>query len=493
MPPVSSGSALPAEVDVAIVGAGFGGLGAAIRLLQQGVEDVVVLEREADVGGTWFANTYPGCQCDVPSNLYSFSFAPNPAWTHSYPLQPQIQRYLRRCAERFGVLERTRLGCEVLAASWQPGAARWRVQTSRGELRARVLIAAPGLLGEPSLPDVPGLDSFAGAVFHTARWDHDHDLRGERVGLVGTGATAIQVGPRIQPLASRLHVFQRTPPWILPHPDREVPAWLRRLYGAVPLTQRLARLYVYMLREYIAAGMTRHRALLGLLEAAARVKLWREVRDRGLRRELTPDYELGCKRLLLSDDWYPMLAEENVELVTAPIREVRERSVVTADGSERELDAIVLATGFRATDPQIAHRLRGADGRSLAEVWGGSPEAYLGTAVAGFPNLFLLYGPNLNLAHSSIVYMLESQIEHVRQAVVALLGGARSLEVRAEVQRAYNAELAERLAGTVWDSGGCKSWYVDANGRNSTNWPDLTFRYRRLAARFDPADYEVVT
>jgi cation diffusion facilitator CzcD-associated flavoprotein CzcO len=492
MAPVSSGSALPAEVDVAIVGAGFGGLGAAIRLRGHGVEDLVVLEREADVGGTWFANTYPGCQCDVPSNLYSFSFAPNPAWTHSYPLQPQIQRYLRRCAERFGVLERTWLGCEVLAASWQPDEARWRIESSRGELRARVLIAAAGLLSEPSLPAIPGLDSFAGSVFHTARWDHGHDLRGERVGLVGTGATAIQVGPQIQPLVSRLHVFQRTPPWILPNPDRKVPEWARRLYAALPLTQRLARLYVYVLREYIAAGATRHRALLKLLEAVARVKLRREVRDRRLRRALRPDYDLGCKRLLLSDDWYPMLGEANTELVTAPIREVRERSVVTADGIVRELDAIVLATGFRATDPQIAHRLRGADGRTLADVWAGSPEAYLGTAVAGFPNLFLLYGPNVNLAHSSIVYMLESQIEHVRQAVGALLAGARSIEVRAEVQRAYNAELAERLAGTVWDSGGCRSWYLDANGRDSTNWPDLTFRYRRLVSRFDPADYQVI-
>lgn len=490
---MSSGSALRAEADVAIVGAGFGGLGAAIGLRRRGIEDVVVLERHPEVGGTWFANTYPGCQCDVPSNLYSFSFAPNPDWTRSYPLQPQIQRYLRRCAERFGVLERTRLGCEMLAARWEPGEARWRLSTTQGELRARVLIAAAGLLSEPSVPALPGLDSFAGAVFHTARWDHDHDLRGERVALIGTGATAIQVGPRIQPLVSRLHVFQRTPPWILPHPDREVPAWARRLYAALPLSQRLARLYVYVLREYIAAGMTRRRVLLKLLEAAARVKLRREVPDRRLRRELTPGYDLGCKRLLLSDEWYPMLAEPNTELVTAPIREVRERSLVTADGVERELDAIVLATGFRATDPQIAHRVRQPGGRTLAEVWDGTPEAYLGTAVAGFPNLFLLYGPNLNLAHSSIVYMLESQIEYVGQAVAALRGGVRALAVRPEVQRAYNARLAERLAGTVWDTGGCRSWYLDANGRDSTNWPDLTFRYRRLAARFDPADYEVVT
>ncbi|HYP48296.1 MAG TPA: NAD(P)/FAD-dependent oxidoreductase, partial [Thermoleophilaceae bacterium] len=469
--------ALPEQVEVAVVGAGFGGLGAAIRLKQEGQHDFVVLERAADVGGTWLANTYPGCQCDVPSNLYSFSFAPNPDWTHSYPEQPQIQRYLRDCAERFGVLEHTHLRCELLEAAWDADAGRWQIETSKGRLSARAIVPAPGLLSEPATPFIPGLDSFEGALFHTARWNHDHDLSGERVALLGTGATAIQVGPRIQPQVERLHVFQRTPAWILPHTDREISPTLRRLYKRAPGLQRLSRHGVYAMREVLAAGMTRERRLLKTHETAARALLRKQVPDAALRAKLTPRYEIGCKRVLLSNDWYPMLAAANTELVTERIAEVRPRSIVTADGAERELDSIVLATGFKPADPAIAYRLRGADGQLLSDVWQGSPQAYLGTAISGFPNMFMLYGPNVNLGHSSIVYMLESQIHYVLQGLRLLRrGAARSLEVRASVQRAYNEELQSRLAGTVWNTGGCSSWYFDANGRNSIMWPDFTFR-----------------
>lgn len=483
---------LPADVAVAIVGAGFGGLGMAIRLKQQGMDDFVVLERASDVGGTWLANTYPGCQCDVPSNLYSYSFAPNPGWTHSYPLQPQIQRYLRRCAERFGILEHTRCNCELQEAAWDGAAGRWRIETSSGRLSAKVLVAAPGLLSEPVAPPIPGLDGFGGTVFHTTKWDHGHDLTGERVALVGTGATAVQAGPQIRPKVARLHVFQRTPGWVLPHPDRAIPRSLRRVYARVPAIQRLARQGVYAMREVLAAGMTHHRRLLGLVELVARAQLRVQVRDPVVRKQLTPRYDVGCKRALLSNDWYPMLAASNTELVTAPIAEVRERSIVTADGVERPIDAIILATGFRPTDPPIAHRLRGAGGRLLADVWKGSPQAYLATTVSGFPNLFLLYGPNLNLGHSSIVYMLESQIHYVMQAIALLRrDDVSALDVRRTVQRAYNEDIARRLSTTVWNAGGCASWYLDANGRNSTMWPDYTFRYRRRVERFDVADYDV--
>ena len=482
---------LPEDVEVAIVGAGFGGLGIAIRLQQQGV-DFVVLERRSDVGGTWSANTYPGCQCDVPSNLYSFSFAPNPGWTHSYPLQPQIQRYLRGCAERFGVLEHTHCNCEMQAATWDAAAGRWRIETSRGRLSAKVLVAAPGLLSEPTAPPLPGLDRFGGTVFHTARWEHGHDLTGERVALIGTGATAIQIGPRIRPKVARLHVFQRTPGWVLPHLDRPISPRLRRLYERVPALQRLARRGVYALREAIAAAMTHHQRLLGLFELVARAQLRVQVRDPVMRRQLTPRYDIGCKRVLLSNDWYPMLVAPNAELVTAPIAEVRERSIVTADGVERSIDSIILATGFRPTDPPIAHRLRGAEERLLADVWNGSPQAYVGTSISGFPNLFVLYGPNVNLGHSSIVYMLEAQIHYVLQAIALLRrDDVKALDVRPAVQRAYNESIARRLSTTVWDAGGCASWYLDANGRNSTMWPDYTFRYRRRVDRFDVADYDI--
>ena len=483
---------LPAQVEIALVGAGFGGLGAAIRLKQAGYEDFVVLERGSDVGGTWHHNTYPGCQCDIPSNLYSFSFAPKPDWTHSYPEQPQIKRYLRDCAERFGVLGRVRLNCELLEAAWDAESGRWSIETSDGPLSAKVLIAAPGLLSEPAVPQLPGLESFEGTVFHTARWDHEHDLSGERVALIGTGATAIQVGPRIRPKVARLYVFQRTPGWCLPHPDRAIQPAVKRLYAAVPGVQRMVRALTYGLLETLAVGMTRDQRLLWLQEATARALLRVQVRDPELRTRLTPDYRIGCKRVLLSNEWYPMMVAENTELVTTPIREIRSRSIVTSDGTERELDSIVLATGFRPGDLPIAHRLRGAEGRSLAEVWKGSPQAYLGTAVSGFPNLFLLYGPNTNLGHSSIVYMLESQITYVLQAVAMLhRPDVKALDVRSSVQDAYNEEIARRAERTVWNSGGCASWYLDENGRNSIMWPDFTFRYRRLLERFDPAAYEV--
>ena len=483
---------LPAHVEVAIVGAGFGGLCAAIRLKEQGHEDFVVLERAADVGGTWQLNTYPGCQCDVPSNLYSFSFAPKPDWTHSYPEQPQIQRYLRDCAERFGVIERTHLSCEVHGAAWDPGARRWQVETSQGVLSAKALVAAAGLLSEPATPQVPGLDAFDGTVFHTARWNHEHDLTGERVALIGTGATAIQVGPAIHPKVARLDVYQRTPPWIIPHPDRGIPPALQTLYRRVPAVQLLARQAVYALREGIAAGMAHDPRLLRLQDLTARMQLRLQVRDPAFRAKLTPDYTIGCKRILLSNDWYPMLTDGRTALVTDPIAEVRGRSIVTADGTERGIDSIILATGFKPTDPEIAHRLRRADGRTLAEVWKGSPEAFVGTTMKRFPNLFLLYGPNTNLGHSSIVYMLEAQVHYLLQALALVRDPAvASIDVRPEVQQAYNEDLGRRLAPTVWSTGGCSSWYLDANGRNATMWPDFTFRFRQLVDRFQPEHYEI--
>jgi cation diffusion facilitator CzcD-associated flavoprotein CzcO len=484
--------ALPSEVEVAIVGAGFGGLGTAIRLQQAGRRSFAVLERSRDVGGTWHANTYPGAQCDVPSNLYSFSFAPKPDWTHSYPEQPQIHRYLRDCAERFGVRDRIHTETEMLGARWRPDDRRWEVETSRGTLSARVLVAAPGLLSEPCLPAIEGLDRFEGAIFHTAAWDHGHDFTGERVGLVGTGATAIQVGPRLQPEVARLSVFQRTPPWILPHPDREITPALKRLYEKVPAAQRLARAGAYALRETLAAGMAYEPRLLKLQELSARLNLRRHVPDPDLRRRLMPDYALGCKRVLLSDDWYPMLTAPNAELVTDRIVEMTPRGIVTADRRERELDALVLATGFTPTDPRIARQLRGAGDRTLSEAWQGSPQAYLGTTVAGFPNLFLLYGPNVNLGHSSIVYMLESQIAYVLDALRVMdARGAAAVEIRPEAQAAWNAELQRRLQRTVWNTGGCASWYLDANGRNSTMWPGFTFEYRRRTRRFDAEQYDL--
>jgi cation diffusion facilitator CzcD-associated flavoprotein CzcO len=480
------------DVEVAVIGAGFSGLGMAIRLREAGI-DFVVLERGTDVGGTWWANTYPGCACDVPSHLYSFSFALNPDWSQTYSTQPEIRDYLRGVVERFDLRRNIRLGHEVRQATWDEEAGVWELETSHGRLRTRVLVAGMGPLTEPKIPELPGLDSFEGPVFHSARWDHSVDLRGKRVAAVGTGASAIQFVPAIQPKVSRLHVFQRTAPWVVPHTNRPITGFERRLYRRVPLAQRLVRGAIYAMRETLVLGFVKRPRLMRFVERAARRHIERQVSDPVLREKVTPDYTIGCKRILPSNLWYPALGKPNVELVTGGIAEVRPRSVVGADGVEREVDAIVFGTGFYVTDMPIGKRVRGRDGRVLDDLWQGSPRAYLGTAVTGFPNLFMLLGPNTGLGHSSMVYMIESQLAHVMRALGALRSSrARTIEVRPEAQERYNADLDVRLQGTVWNTG-CASWYLDENGRNSTLWPDWTWRFRRRLASFDPADYELGT
>ena len=475
--------------SVAIVGAGFSGLGLAIRLKQAGIDDFVVLERAGRLGGTWRDNRYPGCQCDVESNLYSFSFAPNPDWTRLFPLQPEIWAYLERCADRFGIRPHLRLGEEVTAADWDEGAARWRVRTSGGELTAGLLVGAVGGLSEPSLPDVPGRDRFRGLAFHSAEWDPALDLRGKRVAVVGTGASAVQLVPRLQPLAGRLHVLQRTPAWILPHRDRPVRPLARRLYRRLPGLQQAVRAAVYWWREsFVVAFRSVRRD--SLPERLARRHLERQVADPQLRARLTPDYAIGCKRIIISNDFYPALQAPNAELIPDALAELREHSLVTAGGQEREVDAVVFATGFQVTDGPFAHRLRGRGGRLLADRWQGSPRAYRGTTVAGFPNLFLLLGPNTGLGHTSVVIMAEAQFRYVLGAIRHLRrSGRRTLEVREEAEDAFNRRIQAELAGTVWNSGGCRSWYLDRAGGNPTLWPGMTWRYRRLMRRFDPAAY----
>jgi cation diffusion facilitator CzcD-associated flavoprotein CzcO len=483
---------LPGEVDVAIIGAGFSGLGMAIRLRQEGRDDFVILERGEDVGGTWWFNTYPGCACDVPSHLYSFSFAPNPEWSQTYSPQPEIRDYLSGCADRFGIRPHIRFGCEARGAAWDEESGRWRIETSDGVLSARVLVAAMGPLVEPRIPDLPGLDRFEGRIFHSARWDHDYELEGKRVATVGTGASGIQLVPEIQPRVESLHVFQRTPPWIVPHSNRPITEPERRLYRRFPLLQRLARAFTYMVREPLVVGFVKDPRLMRVAERVARRHIAKQVPDRELRRKVTPDYTMGCKRILPSNRWYPALGKPNVELVPSAITEVRERSVVGADGVEREVDAIIFGTGFHVTDIPAAKLVTGRDGRTLDEVWGGSPSAYLGTTVAGFPNLFFLLGPNTGLGHNSVVYMAEAQIAYVVDALRTMRArGAAAVDVREDAQEAFNADVDRRMVDTVWSSG-CASWYIDETGRNSTLWPDWTWRFRRRTARFDAESYRLI-
>jgi len=484
-------SVLPStDPRIAIVGAGFSGLGMAIRLRQAGIEDFVVLEREREVGGTWWVNTYPGCQCDVPSHLYSFSFARNPNWSRTYSHQPEIQDYLRDCSRRYQVASKIAFGCEVTAAAWNSEDDSWELETSEGSLRAKILIAGAGALTVPAIPEIDGRQDFAGRSCHSARWNHGLDLTGKRVAVIGTGASAIQLVPKIQPRARALHLFQRTPPWVFPRTDRSITEAERRLYRRVPLAQKLVRAAVYANFESRAVAMTVDTRLLKGYQAIARWHLRRQVRDPRLRARLTPSYLIGCKRILLSNDYYPALTRPNVELVTDRIEKITRRGIVTIDGCERELDAIVFATGFQVADWPTLHFVRGRDGATLADAWRErGAQAFLGTTVSGFPNFFMLLGPNTGLGHNSVVYMIESQIGYVVDCL-RMMNASRisTIEVRPEAQAAYDADLQSRLANTVWASG-CASWYLHPSGRNPALWPSFTFRYRRQLRRFDPRPY----
>ncbi len=483
---------LPARTRTLVVGTGFAGLGTAVRLLERGMRDFVVVERGHDVGGTWRDNSYPGCACDVPSHMYSFSFAPNPDWTRAFSPQPEIEAYLQRVAQERGVLPHVHFGTEMLAARWDEASATWTVETSRGTVVCDVLVLGSGGLSEPSVPSLPGLERFAGTTFHSATWDHDHDLAGERVAVVGTGASAIQFVPHVQQRAAQVTLFQRTAPWVMPRRDRAISRAERRLYRAVPAAQKLNRAGIYALRESWLVGFTVQPAVMKVAERIALRLLAKQVPDRELRAKLTPRYRLGCKRVLLSNDYYPALSAPNVEVVTAGIAEVREHSVVDTSGDEHEVDTIIFGTGFQVSDPPIAERVFGKGGRSLRDVWKETGmTAFHGTTVAGFPNLFFLVGPNTGLGHNSIVYMIESQIAYVLDALDRMeRDGVTAVEPRRELQEAWNAKLQEDLQGTVWNAGGCSSWYLDAAGRNTTLWPTFTLPYRRTLSSFDLDQYE---
>jgi cation diffusion facilitator CzcD-associated flavoprotein CzcO len=477
------------KTRIAIIGSGFGGLGAAIRFRREGVDDFVVLERSADVGGTWRDNTYPGCACDVESHLYSFSFALEPGWSRRFSRQPEIWRYLQRCADEFGIRPHVRFDHDVRSAAWDDVEKRWRIETSHGPVVARFLVMATGPLSEASVPDLPGLERFQGSAFHSARWDHTVDLSNRRVAVVGTGASAAQFIPEIQPAVARLHVFQRTPAWVIPRPDAPIGLARQRLYRRAPTFQRAVRLLIYLYREW-SFVLFRHPRVMRYFQRAALRHLARSVPDPELRARLTPSYTMGCKRILLSDDYYPALTRPNVEVVTGGIAEVRPRSIVGCDGVERPVDAIIFGTGFRPTEPPLATHIRGRDGITLKDAWAGSPKAHLGTTVAGFPNFFMLLGPNTGLGHNSVVYMTEAQIEHIARAVrYAEANAIAALEPRREVQAAYVDAIDRRMRGTVWLTGGCRSWYLDRTGRNSTLWPGSSWSFHRRVSTFRPGEY----
>ena len=488
----------PEHHRVAVIGTGFGGLGAAVRLRRAGVTDVVLLERADAVGGTWRDNTYPGCACDVPSHLYSFSFAPNPDWPRSFSGQPHIRAYLEQVTDTFDLRPHIRFNAEVLALRWDPERLRWHIRTRRGDLTADVVVSAAGPLSDPQIPDIPGLDGFPGEVFHSARWNHDVDLRGKRVAVVGTGASAVQIVPAIQAEVGHLTLFQRTPPWVLPRMDRPIGPLERRLHRLLPPTRALRRTLLWAIRELQTGAFTRHPNQLALVEKLAKRHIHRAVKDPELRRVLTPDYRIGCKRILLSNDYYPALAKPHVDVVPSALAEVRGSTLVAADGTEAEADVLVFGTGFHVTDMPIATRVTGADGRTLAEHWADGMAALRGTTVDGFPNLLLIIGPNTGLANTSMILMIEAQlnylVDYLRQ-LDRLAGGGDTpvaLAPRRDAVTRWNDRLQQRMRRTVWNTGGCTSWYLDASGRNTTLWPATTSAFRRATRRLDLAEYEVL-
>jgi cation diffusion facilitator CzcD-associated flavoprotein CzcO len=477
---------------VIIVGTGFAGLAMAARLKRTGMDDFLILERANDVGGTWRDNTYPGCACDVPSALYSFSFALNSEWSNTYSPQPEILAYLRKVAAAEGLLPHVRFGRNVERARWDDDRRVWVVDTTDGTYEGEVLVAGLGPLSEPSLPDIEGIDSFAGTVFHSAQWDHDHDLGGEHVAVIGTGASAIQFVPKIQPEVGHLTLFQRTPPWVMHRTARPIKGFERFAFRHVPGALAATRAFVYAIRELTALGFTKRPSILKRGEKLATAHLHAQVSDPELREKLTPDYTLGCKRVLLSNDYYPALTQPNVTVETSGIARITPTSIITKDGTEVPTDTIILGTGFHVTDIPAAHSIWGRGGVKLADQWSASAAAYLGTTVDNFPNLFFLVGPNTGLGHTSIVYMIESQVNYVMDALRTMDRlGASTVEVRPEALAAYNEDVQAKVAGTVWNTGGCSSWYLDKTGKNTSLWPDFTFVYRHKTRRFDPAHYMI--
>jgi cation diffusion facilitator CzcD-associated flavoprotein CzcO len=474
---------------IVIVGAGVSGIGMAIALRRAGHTDVTVFERSGDIGGVWHHNTYPGAACDVPSYLYSFTADQRRDWTRPCSPQPEIHDYLREVAERRGVASSVRLNTEITSAELDDDALTWTLTTADGErVEADALVLACGQLSRPRMPDLPGVGDFAGPSFHSARWDHSVDLAGKRVAVVGTGASAVQFVPEIAEEAARVDVYQRTPPWILPRRNRQYAPWAQAAIRRIPGMQKLRRAGMLAFMESGIASQTRVRPLALSLRAWSSWHMHRQVKDPELRRRLKPSYAIGCKRVLFTSHYLPALQRSNVELVDAPIERITGRGVV-AGGREREVDAIVYGTGFDAHAFVAPMAVTGAGGRTLAAAWEGGAEAHLGVSVAGFPNLFLLYGPNTNLGFGSIIVMVEAQMAYVVDALRRLAAtGADALDVRPEVQRASGEELQRRLRHSVWTS--CRSWYREGgDGRVVNNWPGQMAEYVRLTRRLDPTEY----
>lgn len=480
-------------LDVAIIGAGFSGFGVAIRLLKEGKRTFKIFEKADDVGGTWRENTYPGCACDIPSHLYSFSYAQNPDWSRLYPSQPEIWDYLRDVREKFGISPHIAYGKDLKSARWHEDEKYWALSFGDGSTtNARVLISATGPLHHPMIPEIEGLGEFKGAQFHSATWDHDYDLKDKRVAVVGTGASAIQIIPEIVDEVKELKVFQRTPPWIMPRPDRAIRPWEKWLFKHLPFTQTLFRTGIYWLHESRAYAFIRRPSLLKAMQAVAKRHINRQIKNPELREAVTPDYVMGCKRVLISNDYYPALDRENAEVIRTGIARVSANAIHTADGKTFDVDAIVFSTGFRATDVSHHPDITGLKGLRLAQAWEKGAEAYLGLTVPDFPNFFIMTGPNTGLGHNSVVFMVETMAQYIMDALKKMdREGIQALNIRRDVHDAFNVEIQQHLKRTVWESG-CKSWYQTEDGRNTTLWPGFTVSYWWKTRSIKRADFDAI-
>lgn len=484
----------PVHTRALIIGTGFSGLGMAIALQRQNV-DFLMLEKADEIGGTWRDNTYPGCACDIPSHMYSYSFEPKPDWKHMWSFQPEIQDYLLGITEKYGLRRYIRFGSHVDRAHWDDEENRWHVFTKDGrEFVAQFVISGAGGLHIPLIPDFPGLDEYrdaGGAAFHSAEWDHSVDITGKRVAVIGTGASAIQIVPEIVKDVAELQLYQRTPAWVMPRPNNPIPAWMRNVFATVPGTRALMRAGIYWIHEGVGFAMTKQPRLLKIGELLGKWNIRRSIKDKELRRKLTPDYRAGCKRILNSDTYYVGIADPKTDVITDGIARFTPTGIVTADGTERETDVVVFATGFHVTDSYTYVHIKGPRGEDLVDRWNREGIAALhGITVADMPNLFFLLGPNTALGHNSVVFMIESQIRYAAKAIAAVdKRGAAALAPTRQAQDRYNDELQDELAGTVWSTGGCQSWYLDEHGVNRTLWSGMTWQYWLATRRFDASEY----
>jgi cation diffusion facilitator CzcD-associated flavoprotein CzcO len=478
------------HTKILVIGGGYSGIGAAIRLRKSKIEDFTLIEKGDKLGGTWRVNTYPECGADTPSIIYSFSFARNPDWDYTFAKQPQIEKYLDDVADKYGVPQHAQFNTKAVAGHWDDEASHWVVETNKGTIIAKYVIACAGPQHEIDMPQIPGVESFEGEAFHSANWDHDVELEGKTVAIIGTGASAMQFLPEIQPKLGKMILFQRTAPWVMPRYDSETKLWQKKLFRRVPILNRALAQTIYLASEGLQYAQ-RHPKAMQQIQKLATKNLEKDVADLELRKQWTPNFTMGCKRILFSNRWYKALTAPNAEVVSLGVDSITPTGLIDSDGVERQADVIIYGTGFRVTDPDIAHRITGRAGITLSELWNGSPQAYYSTAVHGYPNAFIVLGPNVGNGHGSVSTLVELISDYIVKGIeTAEAEGLASIEVKQHTQDVYNAEVQDALQGTVFNAGGCSSYYIDTNGRNSSIYPWTTLKFRRDTKQFKLADYE---